>query len=259
MNTIYAIMAAFRQHWKNTTANMWSLSFFFGSVPQIAVFGWIAVQNPDPRVLAYLSVGAPFGTIWNSVFFGIAGSLSSEIWNGTVEFTMISRTSMLTALFGKSLAMMVFGIPVGIIASTTMLVVARQIPQINNIPLVFVSMVFIFIGLTATGLIMAPIIALARGRTAGMFTTFLPIIVAFSGFMYPVSALPTGLAVVAHILPSAWAMDSIMQAIMGPASAWAVISGWLFSLLLSAFLLVVTYFLFKIVERRLRITGLITY
>jgi ABC-2 type transport system ATP-binding protein len=37
MNTILAIFVAFRQHWKNTTANMWSLSFFFGSVPQIAI------------------------------------------------------------------------------------------------------------------------------------------------------------------------------------------------------------------------------
>ena len=259
MNTIYAIMAAFRQHWKNTTSNMWSLSFFFGSVPQIAVFGWIAVQNPDPHILAYLSVGAPFGTIWNSVFFGIAGALSSEIWNGTVEFTMISRTSILTALFGKAMAMMVFGIPVGIIALTAMLAVAHQWPVIANIPLVLISTFFVFIGLTATGLVMAPVIALSRGRTAGMFTTFLPIIVAFSGFMYPVSALPTGLGIVAHILPSAWAMDSVMQAIMGPESAWAVISGWLFSLLLSAFLLAVTYLLFKVVEKRLRITGLMTY
>ena len=259
MYTINAIIAAFRQHWKNTTANMWSLSFFFGAVPQIAVYGWIAIQNPDPLILGYLSVGAPFGAIWNSVFFGIAGSLSSEIWNGTAEFTMISRTSMLVALFGKSLAMMVFGIPVGIISITTMLTVARQMPQIDSYPLVFVSVIVILIGLMATGLVMAPVIALARGRTAGMFTLFLPIIVVFSGFLFPISSLPPGLAIAARILPSSWAMDSVMQAVKGPDSAWAVISGWLFSLLLSAALLALTYFLFKKVEKRLRITGLMVY
>jgi ABC-2 type transport system permease protein len=259
MNTINAIFAAFRQHWKNTTANLWSLSFFFGAVPQVAIYAWIAIQNPDPGILGYLIVGAPFMAIWNSVFFGIAGSLSSEIWNGTIEFTMISRTSMLVALFGKALAMMVFGIPVGIISIVTMLIVARQMPQIASFPLVIVSVIVIFIGLAATGLVMAPVIALARGRTSGMFTPFLPIIVVFSGFLFPINTLPPGLAAASRILPSSWAMDSVMQAVKGPDSAWAVISGWVYCLLLSAFLLTLTYFLFKMVEKRLRIIGLMTY
>ena len=95
-DTIYiirAIIAAFWQHWKNTTANIWSLSFFIASVPQVAIFGWIAIQSPDPAILGYLIIGAPLMAIWQSVFYGISASLGSEIRNGTIEFAMISRTS----------------------------------------------------------------------------------------------------------------------------------------------------------------------
>jgi ABC-type multidrug transport system permease subunit len=256
MNTIYAIMAAFRQHWKNTTANLWSLSFFFGAVPQVAVFAWIASQNPDRAVLGYLIIGAPFMAIWNSVFFGIAGALSNEIWDGVIEFTIISKTSILVSLLGKALAMMVFAIPVGLISAGTMLIVGRQMPVIDNWPMLFVSIIVIFIGLTSIGLVMMPVIALSRGRTSGIFTPLIPLVITFSGFLYPITSLPSWLGFVSHILPSAWGMESVMQAVKGPDSAWAVISGWVYSLLISAALLVITYYLFKMVEKRLRITGM---
>jgi len=58
-------------------------------------------------------------------------------------------------------------------------------------------------------------------------------------------------------LPTTWAMDSALQAIRGPESAWSVISGWLYCLLLCAAFLALTYFTFKIVEKRLRVTGLL--
>jgi ABC-2 type transport system permease protein len=259
MNTIRAIFAAFRQHWKSTTSNIWSLAFFISSIPQVAIYAWISVQNPNPSVLAYLIIGAPLMAIWHSVFFGISTSLNAEIRNGTIEFTMISHTSMLVVLFGKALAMMVFGIPVGIVSVGTMLAITQQMPQIVSYPYVIISVIVIFIGLAVTGLTMAPIIALTRGRTGGMYTPMIPIIITFSGFLFPVSNLPPWLGIISRIIPSSWGMDSVLQAVKGPDSFWAVASGWLYCLLVSAILFVFTFAMFKLVEKRLRVTGLMSY
>ena len=259
VNIIRAIIAAFWQHWKNTTANIWSLSFFIASVPQVAIFGWIAIQNPNPDILGYIIVGAPLMAIWQSVMYGISASLGSEIRNGTIEFTMISRTSMMVVLFGKAMAMMVFGIPVGIISVGTILIIARQIPQIASVPYVIGSVVFIFIGLAVIGLLLAPIMALSRGRISGMYTPLIPFIVTFSGFLFPISSLPEALGIIARIMPSSWAMESVLQAVKGPESFWAVASGWIYCLLLSIVLFLFTFVLFKVVEKRLRVTGLISY
>jgi ABC-2 type transport system permease protein len=230
-----------------------------GILPQVAVFGWMASKNPDRSVFAYLLIGAPLMAVWQSVFFGISTSLNSEIRNGTIEFAMISRTSMLVVLFGKALAMMVFGIPVGLFSASIMLIITRQAPQIASYPYALISVVIIFIGLAVTALVMAPVMALTRGNYAGMYVPLLPLIMTFSGFLFPVANLPQGLEILSRILPSSWAMDSVLQAVKGPDSFWEVASGWIYCLLLSSVLMFLTFWLFKLVEKRLRITGLMEY
>jgi hypothetical protein len=98
------------------------------------------------------------------VFFGISTSLNSEIRNGTIEFSMISRTSMLMVLFGKALGMMMFGIPTGLFSGSLMLIVARQAPEIASYPYVLVSVMVIFIGLAVTAPTIAPVMVLTRGN-----------------------------------------------------------------------------------------------
>lgn len=259
MYNLRAILATFIQHWKTTTSSFWSLSFLIGILPQVAVFGWMASKNPDASVFAYLLIGAPLMAVWQSVFFGISTSLNSEIRNGTIEFSMISRTSMLVVLFGKALAMMAFGIPVGLFSASIMLIITREAPQIASYPYALVSVIIIFIGLAVTALVVAPIMALTRGNYAGMYVPLLPLIMTFSGFLFPVASLPRGLEIASRILPSSWAMDSVLQAVKGPDSFWAVASGWIYCLMLSAVLMVLTFFLFKLVEKRLRITGMMSY
>jgi ABC-2 type transport system permease protein len=258
-NNLRAIIASARQYWKSTTMDFWSLSFLIGALPQIAVFAWMAIQNPDRSVLSYLIIGGPLMAIWQSACFGIMSSLNGEIRNGTIEFSMISPTSMMIVLFGKALAMMVFGIPVGIFSVAMMLIVARHMPHIASYPYVLVSVFFIFIGMAVTALFMAPIAALTRGRTAGVFAPFMPLVITFSGFLFPVTTLPAGVQVFCHILPITWGMDSIAQAVKGPESFWAVASGWLYLLLVSAVLMFFTILLFKLVEKRLRVTGLTSH
>jgi ABC-2 type transport system permease protein len=252
-----AIWASCWTHWKTTTSSIWSLSFLISAVPMVAVWAWIAIQNPDPAVFSYLIVGAPLMAIWQSVFYGIVGSLRGEINYRTIEFNMISRTSVLTVLFGRALAMMTFGIPAGIISAIVMLVVARQTPQIASYPWLIASMVFVFLGLTVAGLALAPLSALLSRYHGGMFSPVMPIISMLCGFAFPVSVLPIGLAVTARFLPSTWAMDSAVQAIRGPESVWAVVSGWIYCVLICIVFLVLTYYLYNIVEKRLRVRGLI--
>jgi ABC-2 type transport system permease protein len=252
-----AVWAACWTHWKTTTSSIWSLSFLISSIPQVAVWAWIAIQNPDPSILTYLIFSAPLAAIWTSVFYGIVGSLRTEIYTRTIELNMISRTSVLTVLFGRALAMMTFGIPAGIISAGVMLIVARQAPQIASYPWLIASAVFVFLGLTVTGLVLAPLSALLTKYHGGMFSPLIPIVSTLCGFAFPVSLLPKWLAVCARFLPSTWAMDSALQAMRGPQSTWAVISGWTVCLVMSLVYLVLTYYLYKIVEKRLRVTGLI--
>jgi len=259
MNTIRAIMAAFIQQWKTTATNIGSVSMLFESVPLAMALAWMAMKSPTPPVLTYLLVGVPLMAICNGMVFRVGGSLNGELSGHTLDFALISRTPLMAVLFGKSLAQLIFRLPMGVLTLAAMFIVTRHLPEVASIPLLLVAIVFVCIGLIAISLLFAPFMVLVGGK-AGFFNAFMPLAVVLSGFMFPIDRLPVVLEEVARMMPTSWAMASIWQAINGIDSAWSFISTLLACILTSIFLLFVTYFMCRIVEKKLRITGeLATY
>lgn len=259
MNTIRAVLAAFLQQWKTTSTDIASVSMLLENLPLAMVLAWMAMQSQTPTILTYLLVGAPFMSISNGLIFRVGGSLNSELFGHTLDFALVSRTPLMVVLFGKSLAQLIFRIPQGAVTLLAMFIVARQLPEVASLPLLFIAMVFVFIGLVTLGLLFAPFMVLVGGK-AGFFNAIMPLAVVLSGFLFPIDRLPLALEILARLMPTSWAMASIWQAINGPESVWSFISTGLACILTSALLLMVTYLMCRIVEKKLRVTGeLITY
>lgn len=259
MNILRAIMAAFVQQWKTTATDIASISMLFETLPLAAVLAWMAMQSTVPSVLTYLLVGAPLMSICNGLLFRVGGSLNNELWGHTLDFALISRTPLMVVLFGKSLAQLIFRIPQGAITLLAMFIVTRQLPEVASLPLLLVSLVFACIGLVTMSLLFAPFMVLVGGK-AGFFNAIMPLAVVLSGFLFPIDRLPLALEALARLMPTSWAMASIWQAINGLDSTWSFVSAVLACVLTSALLLVVTYLMCRIVEKKLRVTGeLATY
>jgi ABC-type multidrug transport system permease subunit len=253
-NLTRAIAACFIQQLKNTTVSLNSLTFLFAAIPTVGVYAWIALQSQDTSKFSYLLVGAPLMAIWNGVVFRTGWSLDDEMYYRTLEFAMISRTPMLVVLLGKALAQLAYGIPAGILSLLTMFAITHQMPAVANLPLLSGSVVFILIGLTVISLLFAPVLVLAGGK-AGFFNGILPFGVLLSGFVFPVESLPGALKMISYVLPTSWSMTSAWRAIEGSGSTWSVVSGWVMCIVTSAMLFALTYILFKVIEKRIRITG----
>jgi ABC-type multidrug transport system permease subunit len=256
MSVLRAVFSAFLQQWKTTSASIINVSAFIGGVPIAAVLAWIAIRSDNPNVLNYILVGAPLMTIWNMVIFRVGWSLNTELNGRTLEFCMISRTPMIILMFGKALAQIAYSIPAGIIALIAMFLVTRQLPHVASYPLLFVSLCCIIIGVAIIGLLLAATMVLVGGR-AGFFNAIIPLGALLTGFIFPIDRLPIGLEVVARLLPTSWAMAGIWQSIRGPDSVWSVAGIWAAFILASAVLLGITYLMFKTVEKRVRITGVL--
>jgi ABC-type multidrug transport system permease subunit len=256
-NEVYAIYASLRSQWKASATSAVNLHFLIGGVPMAAVVAWIASQSDNPSVLTYLLVGAPLLAIWNLVMWSIGWSLSRELWGRTLEFVMTSRTPMILVLFGKSLAYVVYGIPTALVALLIMFLIVRELPHVANFPMLLVSLLFVIVGMVAIGLLLTPLNLLFRGR-AGFFNAILPFGSMLSGFLFPIDQLPHILEIIARLLPTSWAMLGVWQSIRGPDSLWSVAGTWAASFLASALLLSITYLLFKVVEKRMRITGVLS-
>jgi ABC-2 type transport system permease protein len=257
MNLIRAIYGAFVLQLKITTVNIGSFSFLLEAIPMVAVLAWVATQSDNVSVLTYLMVGAPLMAIWNGMIFRAGWSLNNELFGHTLDFAIISRTPVIAMLFGKTLAQVFYGIPSGLAALFTMFLITRQLPEVASLPLLIVSLFLVIISLAIAGLAIAPFMVLVGGR-AGFFNAIIPFGAVLSGFIFPITRLPIGLEVIARLIPTSWAMDGVWQAINGPDSFWSIAGTWGACILTSVFLLIISCLMFKVVEKRIRVTGILS-
>jgi ABC-type multidrug transport system permease subunit len=125
---------------------------------------------------------------------------------------------------------------------------------VADIGLLVVSLIFVFIGLIATSIFFAPLMVLVGAR-GGFTHAILPFGSVLSGFILPIVKLPQALEVLARWVPSSWAMESVWRSVQGPGSWSQIMTGWGVCILVSIVWFAVTYFMYNIVEKRIRITG----
>ncbi len=218
------------------------------------IYTWIAMQKGDRAVLSYLSVGLPLMTVWSGVAFRIGYTLSSELSGQVLQFVYISRTPVIVVSLGKALAQVLWGLPVGIVSFFVIFLMTRSLPDVSQPVAMIVSLLLVIIGITVASLFFSPLMVLVGGR-GGFFNTVIPFGLVLSGFVFPVDKLPVVLMVPARLMPTSWAMDGIRLSSTAGSTWTEIFTSWGLCLLTSVFLGVVTFFMFSIVERRLRVTG----
>jgi len=249
-----ALLASVVQQWKQISFNFGNLGFFLATIPMAVVYTWIAMQKGDHAVLSYLSVGLPLMTVWSGVAFRIGYTLSSELSSQVLQFVYISRTPVIVVSLGKALAQVLWGLPVGIVSFIVIFVMTRTVPVVSQPLALIVSLLLVIIGITVASLFFSPLMVLVGGR-GGFFNTVIPFGLVLSGFVFPVDKLPVVLVVPARLMPTAWAMDGIRLSLMTGSTWTEIFTSWGLCLLTSVILGVITFCMFRIVERRLRVTG----
>jgi len=249
-----ALLASVVQQWKQFSTYFGNLGFFLATIPMAIIYTWIAMQKGDREVLSYLSIGLPLMTVWSGVAFRIGYTLSSELSSQVLQFVYISRTPVIVVSLGKALAQVLWGLPMGIVSFFVIFLMTRTLPDVSQPVAMIVSLLLVIIGITVASLFFSPLMVLVGGR-GGFFNTVIPFGLVLSGFVFPVDKLPVVLMVPARLMPTSWAMDGIRLSSTAGSTWTEILTSWGLCLLTSVFLGVVTFFMFRIVERRLRVTG----
>lgn len=225
------------------------------AIPGPAILAWITRQSDSPIITTYVMIGIFFIFIWQGMVFPIGWSVSQELNEGTLDFSLISRTSIMAIIFGKASSELVNRFRVAFIAVLVFILVSRETPVAQNFPLLVCSMLFVIIGIAATCLLFAPLFLLAKGKP-GFWNAIIPFGTILSCFLIPVVHLPAALGVISRIFPASWAMQGIWFSINGE-STWQIVQSWGMCLVTAVLMLIITYFMFKEVEKRIRITGVL--
>ena len=251
MNRFLVVVATFFKEWKTTVTGWPYVLKIFGDATRTAALAWIIFQSGDREILAYLCIGLPLFAIWTGVI-GFGGwSLEEELYGKTMDFILISPTRLPIILFGKTLGQVSYEFPSGIVSFGVILLVVRAMPEVSNIGLFVLSLPLAVIGLAVMSHFLAALVVMVEGQ-AGFFMGIIALFAVLNGFILPVGSLPGALEPVARLLPAAWAMESVWHSIQG-AGAGLILRGWIMAVALSVVWFMITYYLCRIVERRIRV------
>ena len=162
------------------------------SVPMVALVAWVAKVGDNPEVLAYISIGSVLVTLWNGLIQRMGWLVGIEIWNGTLEHNILSRTPLIMAMMSKAVSLLVGGFLAAIAAFLAVVLVGQDLLNVASMGLLLVSLVFAVSTLLVCGFIFAPFYVIAGGRP-GFFNAIAPLGLLLSGFLHPTSLLPQGL------------------------------------------------------------------
>ncbi|MBA7673774.1 hypothetical protein ES703_81978 [subsurface metagenome] len=257
VGNIYAFRGAYKQQFQMSLRTLGYLNYLITGIPMVAVLAWVALQSKSALAFALISIGTCFMIMWNSAVARVGRSTGEEIERGIFHINLLSKTPVSVIMLGKAISYMTFTAISGTSAFLVILAVTRKLPEVGNLPALIVSTLIAMFAMISVSLIFAPLAVLAD-RRGGFFNAILPFGAMFSGFLYPISVLPNAFQVIARMLPTPYAMDGIIRSIQGQESIWGIIGNWGTSLGLSLLFLFVAYFLFKLVESRIRITGVLS-
>ena len=255
----YALIGAFLQTWRNVRRTASYANFVVAGIPNVVILAWIANKSDNLVAITYIAVGSSLMLVWTNAVFRMGWALSEERHGGLLDAMLVSKTPIIVSMLGKSIALCFFSLLTGAGAFIMILLVSQHPISVTNLPLAILSLAVTLFVMICVGFLFCPITVLV-GEPSGLFATVMPFGVVCSGFLYPIDILPSALQVIARGLPTSWGMESIIMAVSGTGSSGDILTKLAVALALAGIFLVITHFLFRLVEKRVRVTAaLITY
>jgi ABC-2 type transport system permease protein len=219
----------------------------------IAILGLLILAHGSAAKTAYAILGGGLIGYWGLAYQEGGNEIQNERWFGTLEQVMACPTPLAVIVVGKIASSLLFGllsfIPT-VLAAYFLWHVSLQ--SVDPVPFA-VSFVVLTFSFFSVAIALAPLYAMWRWSNAlingfeiGMF--------ALCGFMFPVSQLPQWLQPFSAVLAPAWATRSLYAATGQPdAHAYFLWCG--IAIAISCGYLLISWFLFRLVDLRARVTG----
>jgi ABC-type uncharacterized transport system permease subunit len=249
-----AAWSAARLQWRLSSTRSGWLSSLLGVLATVVVVGWLVGNGGTPVAVSYAAVGLFLMTVWGWTAFRGGWALSFEVQSGTLEMTMTSRTPLSLVLLGKLLVFVPLSAPLAVVSAVIVFAIARTPPEAAHWLLLVVAVLTTLVGIVALSYFLSPLTLLVGGR-GGFFNAIMPFVIVFSGFLAPIDAFPVALNAIAWLLPCYWGMEAVHEAIAPGHALDQVLGDIAVSLCVSAAWIWLALVLFRVVERRVRVTG----
>jgi ABC-2 type transport system permease protein len=250
-----AISASFVVQLKLRVVNHLS---WFGVIVQPVIFSVIAlilfVTTGHSEHANYAVFGGGLVGLWSATLFNAGLDIQAERWNGTLEEICGCPTPLAAIVAGKVAASIIVSLVSFVVCLAVAYVAFGIVPRLDPLPFA-ASMAMTVVTFYSLALILAPFFVLIR-LVAGLVNVFELPVYLLCGFMFPLAQEPGWVQALSKVVAPSWAIQSLYAAVGEGEQHYA------FSWLMSGVLVVVnagiSYWLFRKVDARVRVTGTLT-
>jgi ABC-2 type transport system permease protein len=212
----------------------------------------------------YAVLGGGMMGMWGNTVYSSGFAIEFEKWQGTLEEVIVAPSKLIHVITGRAISNALFGLT-NMIAILVIAVAGFRVSLGISDPLMFAaSLLLTLLSVSALGLIFASAFVLSRSAQALTNGLETPLYIV-SGSMFPIALLPFWIHPAAYVLGPTWGIDAIRLATSADyvsQSFWAGLSPniaifldlTIMILITLAYVLIATV-MFKLVEKRARITG----
>jgi ABC-2 type transport system permease protein len=202
--------------------------------------------------------------MWGNTIYSSGFAIEFEKWQGTLEEVVAAPSKLMHVITGRAISNAFFGLT-NMLAVLLIAEVGFRVPLGIADPLLFsVSLILTLLSVSALGLIFASAFVLSRSAQALTNGLETPLYIV-SGSMFPIALLPFWIHPAAYILGPTWGVDAIRLATSAnyvSQSFWvgmtpnvAMFLDLTTMMLITLAYILIAAILFKMVEKRARITG----
>jgi ABC-2 type transport system permease protein len=199
-------------------------------------------------------IGSGVMGLWSTLLFTSFFDLRADRREGTLELLVGSPTSIFSILSIRAFANVLLGSFSFLLSMIVAMSVFDFSIPLRNLPYFLVSLAIMLFGFWCIGIFLAhwPVVS----RLSGLFINYLELPIGLlTGFMFPVSLLPTWAQWLSMLTPLSWAFNGLSASFQLDINLPGLWTTWMITLGISLVYLVGTFFMSKRVQDMIRVTG----
>ena len=231
---------------------------YFQVVAQPMIFGGVALvlyaTSGQGARIPLAVVGGGLVGLWSVTLFNSGFDITSERWTGTLEEIFACPTPLAVIVFGKVASSMVLGTLSFVLnLALAYAFFGRAFERIEPLPLA-ASFALTIAACYSMGMLFAPFFAWSRA-TGSLLNTFETPVYLLCGFMFPITFLPAWAQPFSWFLAPTWTVRGMFAATGQPVGDHHYALWWAAALGLMAVYAVLTAMLYRLVDRKARMSG----
>ena len=211
-------------------------------------------ESGATNYMAYVTLGAGLMGLWGCICFSSAGDINRERFSGTLALIFTAPAGFPTIILGKIIGNTIMSLLTMIISLMTSVIFFRIQLQLENPLFILIALFAAILSFIVISSVIACILTLSRKTELYMNCIEIPIIL-LCGFAFPVSVLPFGIRIVSYTLAPTYAVELMRMAVWGITDKAEFFEKLLVLMILTLIYAVISVFLYKKIDRSVRIAA----